>query len=264
MITNFENTGRVLFSGRNEIRLVNIDGEDVVVKRFKRPNLFQKIIYTFFRKNKAYKSYHNGVELVARGFCTPRPIRYEETKRMGLIDYCYYISSYMPLPPMEDWSDRDDWDAEMATRFAQFVARLHTKGVLHNDLNDTNVRTLITTNPLFVIPTERSGGVNLTSSTREPSELSVPSDDMFCLIDINRMQFYPQNCEIPLKERLRNLTRFTGRLDLFEFVVREYAKTLALPIEETVNLALKIKTTHDRNWYRRKRFTGFFKKMFHH
>ena len=61
MITNFENTGRVLFSGRNEIRLVNIDGEDVVVKRFKRPNLFQKIIYTFFRKNKAYKSYHNGV-----------------------------------------------------------------------------------------------------------------------------------------------------------------------------------------------------------
>ena len=91
---NFETDGKVIFSGRNTIKLINIDGHELVVKRFRRPDLIKKIVYTFFRKSKAYRSYHNAKEIVARGFSTPAPVEYIETKRYGLIDYCYYICEY--------------------------------------------------------------------------------------------------------------------------------------------------------------------------
>lgn len=224
---NFETDGKVIFSGRNTIKLINIDGHEVVVKRFRRPDLIKKIVYTFFRKSKAYRSYHNAKEIVARGFSTPAPIEYIETKRYGLIDYCYYICERNDDPPIEDLIDRNDWSHDLALAFAKFAAQLHDKGILHHDLNDTNVR--------------------------------YDADFRFSLIDLNRMTFYPVGEEVPLKLCLDNLTRFTGRMDLFEFVVRKYARCRNLDEEVTASLALKIKNTHDRNWRMRKHITHPFR-----
>ena len=245
---DFEKEGRVIFAGRNVIKLMEMDGEKVVVKRFRRPNIMQKIVYTFFRKTKAYRAFHNGEELIRRGFATPKPIKYIETRRYGLIDYCYYITGTDFNPPIEDLTDRDDWDSAMAAAFGRFVAQLHSKGVLHHDLNDTNVR--------FILRLAQEMGYEGYESSEGSERFT------FSLIDINRMTFYPLDKEIPLRVCLDNLTRFTGRYDLFEYVVREYAKTRGLDIEATAALALKIKTKHDRNWRRRKRFTGFFKRLF--
>lgn len=223
----------ILHSGRNLIRLVEREGKMVVEKRFHRPNLVQKIVYTFFQPTKAYRAFHHGEELIKRGFDTPRPISYLETRKCGFIDYCYYTCEKTSLPPIEELTDRDDWNKDLAHDFAHFVARLHEHGVLHHDLNDTNT-------------------------------LYLKEDDgySFSVIDINRMTFFPMGKEIPLKICLDNLTRFTGRMDLFEFVVREYAKARQLDEESTTLLGIKIKAAHDRNWYRRKRFTGFLKSLF--
>ena len=259
---DFEKEGKVIFAGRNVIKLMEVDGENVVVKRFRRPGLLQKIVYTFFRKTKAYRAFHNGEELIKRGFVTPKPIRYIETRRYGLIDYCYYITSTDFNPPIEDLTDRDDWDHALSADFGRFVAQLHSKGILHHDLNDTNVRFALrqaqepSSSGLSkpVIPTSVSDGVYL-------KEFKGPESFTFSLIDINRMSFYPLGKEIPLTVCLDNLTRFTGRYDLFEYVVREYAKARKLDEESTAALALKIKTRHDRNWYRRKRFTGYLKRL---
>lgn len=218
---DFESEGKVIFAGRNTIKLIEIDGRELVVKRFRRPNLIQKIVYTWFKKTKAYRSYNNAKELINRGFDTPKPVEYVETHRLGLVDYCYYVCERTDNPPIEDLTDRDDWSHELALAFAGYAAELHEKGVLHHDLNDTNV--------LY------------------------DADFRFSLIDLNRMCFYPLGTELPLEVCLDNLTRFTGRMDLFEFVVREYAKVRGLDIEETTQRALAIKRRHDRNWYRRKR-----------
>lgn len=230
----FEENGTVIFAGRNMIKKMVVDGESVIVKRFKRPNFIQKIIYTFFRKTKAYRAYHNGVELEKRGVNTPRAIEFVETRRWGLTDYCYYITGEMNYPPLEDWTDRDDWDEEVAREFAGFAAELHEKGVLHWDLNDTNVR----------VRKENNGRIS------------------FSVIDINRMEFYAEGKVIPVKICMDNLTRFTGRMDLFEFVVREYAKARGMDEKSTLSLGVEIKEKHDRAWRRRKRVTGWFKKLF--
>ena len=83
----FEQEGTLLYDERNVIRRFEVNGTVLVVKRFKRPNFFQRIAYTFFRSSKAFRAYHNGEELIRRGISTPFPIAYLETYSTGLIEY---------------------------------------------------------------------------------------------------------------------------------------------------------------------------------
>lgn len=45
---NFDNIGKVLHQGRNQVKAFQVEGYNIVVKRYKRPNLIQRVIYTFF------------------------------------------------------------------------------------------------------------------------------------------------------------------------------------------------------------------------
>lgn len=228
---NFELGGTMLWNGRNKIKAFPIEnGEEIVVKRFKRLRPLQKLIYSV-RRHKARKAYENGIELTRRGFDTPTPIAFMEIWSDKLLKDAYYICGRNDNPPIEELTYRDDWNKELAIAFAQFAACLHMAGVLHHDLNDTNVR------------------------------YSIKDDQYaFSLIDINRMTFYDSIDDIPMKERIENLTRFTGRIDLFEFVAREYARACGLDVEEWTNTAVEQKRRHDRNWYRRKRLLHPFRK----
>ena len=231
----FDSDGRTVFAGRNTIKIFRVEwgGEscEVCVKRFKRPNAAQKIAYTFFRKTKAERAYANAIELLHRGVDTPEPLAYIETRRSGLVDYCYYVSGVDYNPPIKNLlNDPADFDRDLATCFARFVASLHTKGILDIDLNSTNVlyRTL---------------------------------DDgrtAFSLIDINRMRFMPEGTPLPMGECMENLTRFTGRYDLFRFVATEYVACRHLP-ETMVEELVDVKTRHDIRWRRRKSMLGIFK-----
>lgn len=222
---SFEQGGEMLWNGRNKIKsFVLDDGKDIVVKRFKPLKAIQKFGY-LFRDHKAHKAFVNGQELVRRGFDTPQPIACVEHREGGLISDAYYLCGHNDMPPIEDLLCRDDWDKELATAFARFVASLHQQGILHHDLNDTNVR----------------------FARNEKGEYA------FSLIDINRMSFYDKMDDIPMKERIENMTRFTGRLSLFEFVAKEYAAVCGLDINACGQQAVEQKKRHDRNWYRRKR-----------
>lgn len=232
---NFDTEGIVIFSGRNTIKKFmfrrHVNSADtqsmkIIVKRYKRPNFFQKIAYTFFRPTKARKAFYNGLELQYRGFNTPESIAYIETKKLGLIDYCYYICREDYSHPIaERLNDRHDFDREMAKEFARFAARLHDSGILHHDLNSTNV--------LYRESTDDSN-----------------AKYSFSLIDNNRMTFYQG--EMPSeKECMENLTRFTGRMDLFEYVAEEYCRCRKNS-GITKDRLIAQKLLHDKRWRRRK------------
>ena len=225
----FEQEGRELFRGRNVIKsfVVQLDGkeQEVVVKRYKRPNFFQKIAYSFFCSTKACRAYEHAIILQQNGFATPEGYAYIETRRNGLIDYCYFISDVDNSHPIsEQLNDRQDFNKPMAADYAHFVARLHQKGIIDIDLNSGNV-------------------------------LYQPQADghyTFSLIDTNRMKFfqgYP-----PMKECVENLTRFTGRMEVFEYVAREYVKARSLD-EAVVREMVEAKKIHDWKWEHRKGIT---------
>lgn len=226
-----DGAGSLLYAGRNEVRLFEHNGKRIVAKRFKRHDILKQIIYTFFRKNKAARAFANAAAIRARGFDTPVEIACIEDVRGGLICNVYYICEYTDMQPVRsELIEKEPFNAALAVDYAHFVAALHNSGILHRDLNSTNV--------LF-----RKNGDRYS----------------FQIIDINRMAFYA-GASVPKAERMENLTLLWRLTDVYMAILEEYAAVCGWT-EADIARAVLVKKRHDARWTRRKRFTGALKAM---
>ncbi len=195
IITNFKAKGKVLGDGeRNTIKLFDLGGITVNVKSFRQPNLLNKIVYKYFRKSKAERSYNYGNVLLEKGILTPQPIAFfENTDIIGLKD-SYYISKHLvyDLTYRELVEDPDYPDHENILRqFTAFTWKLHKNNILFKDHSPGNT-------------------------------LIVKNGDRydFYLVDLNRMDFKPLSFE----ERIKNFSRITPKKEMVEIMSDEYAK----------------------------------------
>ena len=226
-----DNQGELLYRARNQIRLFDVDGRKLVVKRFKRNGIVKAMVYTLFRKNKARRSYENAGLLRQRGFVTPHEVAYIEQRTAGLVTQVYYVCAYTDAQPIRPrLIEQEPFDESLAVSYARYVASLHEAGVLHRDLNPTNV---------------------LFSENGEPAAVS------FELIDINRMQFF--DGAVPKAACMENLTLFYWLTPAYRFILDEYARQRGWS-EDDVAEAIRVKQRHDRRWIRRKRLTHPFRK----
>lgn len=250
----FDIEGELLYDGRNTIKRFDVKGlGSVVVKCFHRPALPQRFVYTFFRKSKAQRSFLHAEQLIARGFYTPQNIACIETKKL-LLSHCYYVSRPLPadfkelrtgLPVYDD--DPIPVDGNLADAFAQWATRLHEQGILHGDLNSTNV--------LW-----RAKVPLLQEGVGEVSHAVATAYD-FCLIDLNRMRIYPPGKVPTMAECMENLTRFTGRMDVFSRVAHSYCRCRSLDETAMTQRMIAVKQSHDKRWRQRKSFTGWLKRL---
>ena len=221
----FGKEGEVLYSDRNLIKsfpyLENGEDKYLVVKQYRNRTFFQRVAYGFFCKTKAKRAFLNAGELQKRHIATPRAVGYLEEYRYGLLRTSFLVTEYTNWKPISCFFNEPRlFDKSVAEKFAVFVAELHQKGILHHDLNSTNV--------LY----HQAGN--------------------FALIDNNRMSFRADGNKLSLRECFDNLTRFTGDMALFEYVLRYYLKyrnwaPSLLPI------AINIKIIHDKQYLRRKK-----------
>jgi len=221
--------GILLFHGRNQIRLFEIEGYKIAVKAYKQYNWLKGLAYTFLRKNKALRSFKNAQRLHQLHFSTPSEIAFIELRKFGLIRQVYYICEYTDAKAIRySLLEQEPFDELLATAYARFVASLHQKGILHQDLNSTNV--------LF----KEKGG-----------------QYCFELIDINRMKFYKS--EVPIKKCMNNLTLFSALDPVYYFVLNEYALQRGWG-EQMISEAIIIKQQHDKRWVFKKKLAHPFRK----
>lgn len=155
-----------IFQGRNKIFRTELAGVDLTVKSFRVPSLFNRIVYSTFRRSKARRSYENAVRLLQEGISTPEPIAWVEERRCGLLRRSYYFCLYCDGVDIRHWETRfaGKEKDEFLRQFAQFTLLLHDKGVFFKDFSPGN----------FLM--QRIG-----------------DNYRFWLVDINRMQFDVQN-----------------------------------------------------------------------
>lgn len=237
---NFDRSNDLIFKGRNSVKKFNIaidnlNYQDVIVKKFKKPDIFKSIVYGFFRRSKAYRAFYNSLELTKRSIETPAPIAYLEEYKFGFLKSAYYVSFPDFKKPIEiELEKSEGFNKEIAKAFACFVGELHEKGILHKDLNNTNVL-----------------WENLGHNKFH-----------FSLIDTNRMSFFDDN-EIPIDSCLKNLCNFTGNLDLHKFVLENYIKYRNLSNPSLIlEKAISIKRMHDISNYRLKKRKRILKGIF--
>lgn len=195
--------GRTIWEQRNKIFQIQINGILLVVKAFKKPNLFNRIVYRYFRKSKAERSFLFAQRLSELGIHTPEPVAYLEEKRI-LFGESYYISRYLKydftfgeVPGMIDVEKRN----EVLRQFTAFTYRLHEKKIEFLDHSQGN--TLII---------DRGDG-----------------KFEFYLVDLNRMRFHDK--PLSFSARMRNFARLTREKEIVKEMSRTYARLIGKDFE---------------------------------
>ncbi|MDE7180684.1 MAG: hypothetical protein K2N88_05750 [Muribaculaceae bacterium] len=200
-----------IYSGRNRILRLQADGIDVAVKFFSH-SLKNRLIYSIF-SSKAERSYLYAIELTRLGIHTPAPLAYAERRGfLNTLQDSVYLCRYEEATDLRDYLESGP---EAWREFGRFAALLHRKGVLHKDLNSTNVR------------------VNAAGSGRP----------VFSLIDLNRMNFYPGG--ISGSKAYANLVRFSYLTPEFTDFARSYAEAAGFP-ESAVSDLIRAKERHEK------------------
>jgi hypothetical protein len=218
----FFNVKDTIHKARNEIKIINYNNQNLVVKSFKVPNLFNKIIYTFFKDSKAKKSYDNSIRL---GEFVPKPIGYVEFTRFGLLHDSYFISEHFNYDftirePLLDMNFEDR--VKIFEEFARFTFELHQNNILHLDYSPGNI--LIKKKDRYI----------------------------FKVVDINRMKFK----ELSLDERLQNFAQLWAKDDDLKVMIKKYAQLANADEESCIKVALRYSQKHKDRKNFKKRLKG--------
>ena len=188
----FNNSDELIHNARNQIKILKNDDTDVAVKSYKIPSLFNKIVYTFFRKSKAYRAYHYAIKLEELGVNTAKAYSYICFYKNFLIERSYFICENIDydftIKKVFDEDDITDHD-EILIAFGKFAKSIHDKDVEHKDFSPGNI---------------------LVKKTDAGYEFSI--------IDINRMQFGAMDFE----QRMSNLCKLWTSEKNIELIAQGY------------------------------------------
>ncbi len=194
--------GTVLKQSRNTLKTFDLGRDIINIKSFKVPNIFNQIIYKYFRKSKAQRSFEHANKLLKLGIDTPQPIAYCHNSSSLLFGKSYYISRQLKydLTYRELINDFNYQDYDNILRaFTRFTFSLHEKGIEFLDHSPGN--TLIN---------------------------KKDSDYTFSLVDLNRMKFRKMN----FNRRMKNFARLSKHKHMIEIMSHEYAICYDKPYEE--------------------------------
>jgi len=211
IIKNFDTTGQLFIAvSRNSIKLFDFNGKSINVKSFKKPDFFQGIIYRFFRKSKAKRSFEYAKILESKDIGTPKPIAYYENNSGLTLKESFYISEHLqPDFIFRDLFLKEFLDLENILRqFAHFCFKLHENGIEFKDHSPGNT----------LIKEVEKGKYE------------------FYLVDLNRMKFHK---EMDFKTRMKNLNRITPSEGMIRVISYEYAKLYGKSNEDVFYLMWK-------------------------
>ena len=216
----FNNT---IHKERNEIKVINYESRDFVVKSFKIPHIINKFVYTFFKSSKAKKSYDFALKIDK---FTPKPIGYIEFYESFLINDSYFISEkfdydFTIREPLLDINFPNK--NEIFKAFAQFTFDLHENEIYHLDYSPGNI----------LIKKENDNFI-------------------FKIVDINRMKFL----NMDLEKRAKNFSKLWAKDEDLEFIAKEYAKIYEKNNEEFISKTISFSKKHKAVKNFKKRLKG--------
>lgn len=231
VVLDFENQGTVLSDGkRNLIKVVEWQGFKYNIKSFKKPHFLNAVIYKFFRKSKARRSFEYARKLMSRGIGTPAPIAYGEEFSFWGLRESFYVSEHLScdFTIREVLNDENFPDGDkIMKQFIEFTFRLHEAGVEFLDHSPGN--TLVVKND--------------------------EEDYEFYLVDLNRMNFK----KLSFKNRMKNFARLTKDRNRVQQMSAYYAALIKASEEKVFRLMWKYTEAFQTKFQRKKRLKNRFK-----
>lgn len=188
--TSFDGGGTLIHNARNQIRVFDVNGLPVNIKKYCIPPIVNRLLYSVgWRTPKAVSTYRNALKILENGFLTPRPYGYILERKRGVLGFSYFISEQVQNMQPVGYGEHS---LELIRALAKFTAALHQKGFLHIDYTPNNI--------LFA---QREGKYT------------------FSLVDINRFKFYSH--PIPQGAVLTNLMKPFHDDEQLIYFIKAYA-----------------------------------------
>lgn len=205
--------GSLVYKGRNELRAIEHEGREYVVKSFHRPHFINSIVYGTLRRSKAERSLLNAQKFIKAGVGTPAPVGCLEVRRCGRLCESYYVSEFSACPYVfnqlfEQKFERED---DVLREIGRVTAHLHNHGYAHKDYGRGNI--------LFGFRPD--GSV------------------MIEVVDLNRL--FEGN--IDLRRGCKNLERLPLTPHMRQVLATAYAQERGLDAEECRTLMEKFRNT---------------------
>ncbi len=191
--------GETIYGGeRNTIKTFEFPDIKLNIKAFKKPNIFNKIAYRFFRKSKAQRSFEHAAFLLEKGIGTPKPLAYLQNDSGLFFGKSYYVCehlehdiTYREIIHDPNFPNRN----EILKQFTLFTHRLHENGIEFLDHSPGNTLIVISENNRY---------------------------DFF-LVDLNRMKFHEK---MDHETRIKNFSKLTSDKNMVAVMSAEYAKLI--------------------------------------
>ena len=199
------NDGEIIFEKRNIIKKIQYKNKTYIIKSFKIPHFINKIVYRFFRKSKAQRSYENSLRLMELGINTPKPIGFIELNSLFLFKESYYVCEFFDydFEIKEVFNNLQIEDRETILKeFVKFTYDLHNKGVYHIDYSPGNI--------LVKMENDKY---------------------LFYIIDVNRMKFLDFDIDL----RMKSMQKLTQNSDDINLMLEEYSKLSQFDIKDLQN-----------------------------
>lgn len=192
----FNSNGVSMHEGRNTIKRFEEGGHLFVVKRYGHLTLFNRLIYGTLRRSKAERAYRHAIRLRKLGIDTPEEVASLEIRRHGLLYESFFVSAwsdYQPVAPVTDLDTQRPEVRAVLDALTEFLFRMHRAGILHQDLNISNI--------LY-----RNEGFGKFS---------------FQVVDTNRMSF---RRHLTVRQCLDNLRRLSCPVPAYLYILEQYAR----------------------------------------
>ena len=220
---NFRSKGESIKSGRNHLKIINLDHKKFVVKSFQKPAAIKSYTYGNIFPSKAKRSFDYANILLSKEIHTPEPVAYIEHYNGLQFQESFYISEYYPYDYDLSvlFTERGDnktpfKDSEsLWTAFIKFTLELHHNGIDHLDYTRRNV--LI---------------------AQQGSEYS------FSIVDLNRIDFK----SLSLRDRMKSLSRITSDSDLVKMIAKYYSAESVYDYDKCLHLLQYFVREHQKYW----------------
>jgi tRNA A-37 threonylcarbamoyl transferase component Bud32 len=200
--------GTVIYQKRNIVKRMQMQDTVVVVKRFKRPNPVQRIVYTYFKPSKAERGFKYAERFENLGIHTPQSVAYIEIKRGRLLRDSYYVATNFEGTTLDKMADAGELSDEVVGALARLLVKMHELGIEHGDPNLGN----------FMYAKGATG------------------KEQFAVIDTNRSKF---GRELSKRKSINNLKRLTHNRELLQRIVEQYASLRHWNSEKTTARVIK-------------------------
>jgi hypothetical protein len=223
IINHFETIPTMIGKGkRNVVKITDFNGQPINIKSFKIPNIINKVVYRFFRKSKAKRSFEYANKLLNFKINTPKPLGYVEFLTPLFLENSYYISKQLTydftIRELVDNPNFEDFE-NIVRQFTQFTFFLHQKGI--NFLDHSPGNTLI---------------------------IKKGDAYVFYLIDLNRMKFE----KMDFHKRMKNFAKLSPKDKMLEIMADEYAKLFPQKSKDEILKTMQLYSNKFSNRYKKK------------